>query len=339
MDQKVQLDHLRKSSQDKPLSRRDFISALSIASAAGPGLIAATLSGVTLTRSQRAEAAESMVAAIGKLPRRKMGTKMGNMKLTPICICSDWNPELIAPALSLGINYIHKAGYWGDNVPDVVKALPRESYYTDITVDNTPDHPADYDTAYNQVINSLDKNGLKYYDIYRAHFGWKTLDAFKTQDASYKAFQRLKREGKVRYFGVSQHPYVPYPEIIQAEIDSGIIDAMQVWFTYGTHPPTQAIFAAASKAGIGMTAMKIYSNGHINMQNNPDLMQQMKAPGLLGRSLIRYVLAQKRPDHRPIFDTCVTALGNMQVFEENIGAVSHQIAMKDGYLPNQEWMA
>jgi predicted aldo/keto reductase-like oxidoreductase len=325
--------------QGKPLSRRDFVRVLSAAAAAGPGLIAAGLSGWTLTRSQRAEAAEAIVFEMGKLPQRSLGTRMGGMKVTPICICSDWNGDLIAPGVAAGINFIHKAGYW-NTVPEAVQKLPRESYYTDITVDSTPNHPDDFDRAYNQVASSLEHNGLKYYDIFRAHFGWRSVDAFKNQTGTYKAFQRLKREGKVKYFGVSQHTssgdfgdgsYPTDPEIIQAEIDSGLIDSIQAWFSYGYPKDVEEVFARASKAGIGMTAMKVCAHGMPKLQQNPAVMAEQHAPGKPGRALIRHVLSVKRPDGRPIFHTCVSALHNLDQFEENVGAVSPRVSMLDGF--------
>jgi diketogulonate reductase-like aldo/keto reductase len=324
------LDHLKKDSQEKPLSRRDFMRVLTIASAAGPGLAVAALSGFSLTRAQRAEAAEMMVGALGKLPKAPYGTRMNHMMVTPICISSDWNHELYAPALAMGVNFVHKAHQWR-TLPDEFAKLDRASYYTDITVDSTPDHPDDYDKAYNQVTTTLDRNGLKYYDIFRAHFGWRSLDAFKNQTGTYKAFQQLKKEGKVKYFAVSQHPYIPYPEIIQAEIDSGLIDSMQVWYSYSTSKEIQDVFAKASKAGIAMTAMKIYANGHDKMRGDAEKMKELKAGDQVGRAVIRQAMTAKRDDGKPIFCTCVSALGNMQVFEENVGAVSPTVSLQDGF--------
>jgi predicted aldo/keto reductase-like oxidoreductase len=265
---------------------------------------------------------------------------MGNMQVTPVCMSQDWNRELIGPALALGINFIHKAGYWG-NVPEEIKALPRESYYTDITVDNTsPGHdPDNYDEAYNQVSQSLERNGLKYYDIYRAHYGWHTPEKImQANNTSYKAFLKLKKEGKVRYFGVSQHPYagpseeIPnYPQIIQALIDSAIVDSMQVWYSYGYPTEVKEIFAKASKAGIAMTAMKINAHGRAKMGADPARMKELKADGMVGRALLREVLTVKRADNRPIFQTCVSNLGNMQMFEENVGAFGTKVARLDGF--------
>jgi hypothetical protein len=229
-----ELAALKSQYQDNPLSRRDFVRVLS----AGTGLVTAGLTGFALTPSQKAEAAEAIVEDLGKLPTVKYGRLP--FKVTPMSISSDWNRDLFAPAVEVGINFIHKAGYW-NNVPDEFKALPRESYYTDITVDNTsPGHdPDNYDEAYNQVKNSLAKNDLKYYDVYRAHYGWHSPEKVKPENnTSYKAFQKLKAEGLVKFFGVSQHPYdgttkeviEKYALMTQACIDSGIVDSMQVWY-------------------------------------------------------------------------------------------------------------
>lgn len=336
MQPNEQLELFQQQSQQKPLSRRDFLRVLTIAGTAGAGCAAAAFAGINLTRHQRSDVAALVTDGLKKLPKRKLGTRLGGMMVTPICISSDWNPELLASALDVGINFIHKAGYWR-RMPDEVKPLPRDSYYTDITVDSTPNNPDDFDRAYNQVATALDRTGLRYFDIMRAHFGWHSVDAFKNQTGTYRAFQKLKREGKVRYFGVSQHanlydnPYPSYPEIIQAEIDSGLIDSMQVWFSYGFPKEVEEVFAKASKAGIGMTAMKTFAYGGGKMRNDPARMAELKADGMAGRACIRHVLTTHRPDGKPIFQTCVSAIGNMQVFEENVGGASQSVALRDGF--------
>ncbi len=341
MHSEDQATNLEGHSSNKPLNRRDFVRALTIATTAGPGMIAAGLSGLAMTRSQRAEAAEAIADTMGKLPKVNLGKRTGNMKITPISMSVDWNRDLYAPALAMGVNFVHKAGYW-KSMPDEFKNIPRESYYTDITVDNTSpgQNPDNYDQAYGQVVTSLEKNGLKYYDVYRAHYGWHSPEkVMATNNTSYKAFLKLKQEGKVKYFGVSQHPYAgteeeireKYAVMTQACIDSGIIDFMQVWYSYGYPQDVKDIFAKASKAGIAMTAMKINQHGRGKMQGDPAQQKAMKAEGQIGRALIRTVMTEKRPDGKSIFQTCVSALGNMNQFEENIGGLSPKVAARDGF--------
>lgn len=331
------LQHLKAQSKEKPLSRRDFVRVLTVASAAAPGVMTAALTGFSLTQSQRAEAAEMVVQGLGKLPKKAFGSRLGGMKVAPLCMSQDWNRDLLAPALELGVNFIHKAGYW-NKLPDEIQKLPRESYYTDFTVDSTPNRPDDYDFAYNQITRSLESNGLKYYDIMRAHYGWRSIKDMKEKTGTYRAFEKLKKEGKVRYFGVSQHAspfdgsnYASYPEMIAAEIESGMVDAMQVWFAYKYPKEVEEVFAKASKAGIGMTAMKIFAQGNGRMRDDKARMDELKAGGKVGRACIREVMTTKRPDGKPIFHTCVSALGNLQVFEENIGGLSPKVAMRDGF--------
>ena len=324
----------------RPLSRREFVRILSATAASG-GMISAALSGYLLTPSQRAEAAEAILDKIGKLPKRRLGSRMGHMEVSRIVYCQDNNPEMIGPCLAAGMNFIHKASYWPnrDAVPAELKRLPRESYYTDITVDNTsPGHnPDNYDEAYNQVIEQLDRTGFKYFDIFRAHYGWHTLASFnKGKNASYEAFKRLKREGKVRYFGVSQHAgprenYERYATMIQAQIESGVIDSMQLWISYTATPDELEAFEKAHKAGIGITAMKTIAQGYGKMRGDAERQAELKAAGMPGRACIRYVLlGLKGSDGKPYVDCCVSNLRNFQQLEENLGAVADRAAALDG---------
>lgn len=312
----------------RTLSRREFTQLLGVA--AGGGLIATAFKGLYLTPTQRAEAADAITDGVGKLPRRQLGTRMGKIEITPIVISQDWNRDLYAPALALGINFVHKAGYW-KSMPDEFKALPRESYYTDITVDSTPNNPDDEEGAYRQVTESLKQNGLGYYDIYRAHYGWKSVEEMKQKRGTHRAFDRLKKEGKVKYFGVSQHDFKPYPEIIGAIIDEGLIDSIQLFYSYKGSPELNEIYEKAHKAGIGMTAMKVYARNHGPMRNDTARQGEMKADGKIGRSLLRHVLTQQGADGHRIFDTCVSDLKTYEQFEENVGAAGAKATATDGF--------
>ena len=82
-----------------------------------------------------------------------------------------------------------------------------------------------------------------------------------------------------------------------------------------------------------MCAMKIYAYGNGKMRGDAAKMAEMKSDGKVGRALIREVMNEKRPDGKPIFCTCVSALGNMDTFEDNFGGVSPKVAMQDGFVP------
>jgi len=317
----------------RTFSRREFVRTLSAATAGG-GLLSAAFAGCSLTPSQRAEASEAAIDNLGKIPKVKLSKRLGGMEIGRIVLCQDSGGDLIAPSLKAGMNFIHKAGYWG-SLPDEIKALPRESYYVDTTVDNTPDHPDDEERAYRQVTQELEATGLKYFDIFRAHYGWHTLDAFnKGDNASYRAFKRLKAEGKVRYFGVSQHTgggYPDYPAILAEEIESGLIDHMQLWISYSTRPEDMAIIEKAHKAGIGITAMKTVDQGHGKMQGDQAKQAELKAAGMVGRSCLRYVLDYKGSDGKRVVDAAVSSLHNFNQFEENVGSVASKVARLDGF--------
>lgn len=323
------------------LSRREFVRTLSAATASS-GLISAAFAGCALSSSQRAEATEAVIDRLGKLPKVKLGARMGNMEVARIVMCQDNSRDLWQPMLDSGMNFIHKAGYFGKrggDVPEELKKLPRESYFVDTTVDNTSPggNPDDEEAAYNQVITELDRTGLKYFDIFRAHFGWHTLKSFnKGDNASYRAFKRLKKEGKVKYFGVSQHaaprePYETYMTMIQSQIDSGLIDSIQMWISYETTPEELAIIEKAHKSGIGITAMKTYRHGAGKMKNDPEKMKELKSENMVARSCIRYVLNLTGKDGKPYVDCAVSNLRNFEQFEENMGAVAAKVVSADGF--------
>ncbi|MEP6757222.1 MAG: hypothetical protein ABJA67_17080, partial [Chthonomonadales bacterium] len=182
----------------RTLSRREFVGKLS-ATAGGAGLLTVAFTGCALTPSQKAEAREAVLDTIGKVPKVKLNKRLGGFEASRVTICQDCPVDLIGPALAAGMNTIHKGGYWSrSQTPDEILKLPRESLFIDTTVDNTPRNPDDEESAYNQVTRELEKTGLKYFDVFRAHFGWHTLAQFNNgQNASYRAFLRLKKEGNV----------------------------------------------------------------------------------------------------------------------------------------------
>ena len=129
---------------------------------------------------------------------------------------------------------------------------------------------------------------------------------------------------------MSQHEYIPYPEIIAGQIEDGVIDTIQLFFSYGAPKETVDVLEKARKAGIGIVAMKVMG-GADKMRSNPEYQAQLKASGKVGRALYRHVLTLKGSDKKPIFAGCVTNVGNFDQFEENIGAGTDKIARADGF--------
>ncbi|NMC82117.1 MAG: twin-arginine translocation signal domain-containing protein [Armatimonadetes bacterium] len=313
----------------RPISRRDFIKALSASAVAG-GVLATAFKGYLLTPSQKEEYTEALADTMGKLPKRRFGTRMGKMEVTPIVMGQDWSSELYAAGLAAGINYVHKAGYWR-RLPEEFAKVKRESIIMEVCVDSTPDNPDDEEGAYRQVTTALERTGLKYFDIFKAHYGWKTVKEMKEKRGTYRAFERLKKEGKVKYFGVSQHEYIPYPEIIAAQIEAGEIDSIQLFFTYGAPQATVDILEKAHNAGIGIMAMKVFATGSRKMAANPARMTALRSSGKVGRACYRHVLELRGKNGKPIVDCAVTNVRNFDQFEENIGAVALKTTALDGY--------
>ena len=80
-----------------------------------------------------------------------------------------------------------------------------------------------------------------------------------------------------------------------------------------------------------MTAMKVNAHGRNKMKADPAQMEELKAKDMAGRAAIRWVMSQKRADGKPIFQTCVSNIQSLEVFDENVGGVSPKVSAIDGW--------
>ncbi|MEW5901747.1 MAG: hypothetical protein AB1715_09825, partial [Acidobacteriota bacterium] len=74
-----------------------------------------------------------------------------------------------------------------------------------------------------------------------------------------------------------------------------------------------------------------FAQGSGRMRSDPARQAALKARGMVGRACIRHVLTLKGSDGKPIVDCCVSSLGNFDMFQENVGAVSSKVALADGF--------
>ena len=124
--------------------------------------------------------------------------------------------------------------------------------------------------------------------------------------------------------------------MIDKQIESGLIDSMQVWLSYATSPAELAVFEKAHKAGIAITAMKVNAHGAGKLSQDEARIKELKSEGMVHRAALRHVYDLKDKDGKSYVDMCVTRVGNFQHFEENVGSVAAKVARVDGFNP---WVA
>jgi predicted aldo/keto reductase-like oxidoreductase len=261
----------KKIQEDKRvMSRRDFLKST------GAGMAAVWLSAEDLNRSGqgegngRPEKRKFVWRTLGKTGIRLPVITMGVMN------CD--NPNLVRAALDAGMVHLDTAhGYQrGRNeeiIGEVLKGRPRDSYVIATKVslprDNLTGLYRKGGTAedfLSRVDISLKRLGLEYVDILYHHNVWKRESALF--EPIWKAMEKVKKEGKTRFVGISTHRNEP--EVIQAAVDSKFYDIVLTSYNFRQNHKGQVkkAVAKAAAAGLGVVGMKAIGGRRRGSQGN-----------------------------------------------------------------------
>jgi aryl-alcohol dehydrogenase-like predicted oxidoreductase len=167
-------------------------------------------------------------------------------------------------AFELGLNFIDTALAYGDGhserlVSHVVKDSPHRVYIaTKIPPKNRiwPAAPGSdiqdvfpYDYIVACTEESLRNLGVETIDLQQLHVwdpGWLQQDEWK------RAFEDLKRGGKIRYTGISINDH--QPDTALDVVASGLIDTVQVIYNIFDQSPERNLFPAVQKYNVGVLA-------------------------------------------------------------------------------------
>jgi predicted aldo/keto reductase-like oxidoreductase len=297
------------------LNRRDFIRA------GATGAAGLALAGLGAFNVLGAEPAGSPP----KLPRRRYGRT--GLEISALVGASDWSADVIPMGVEAGVNYWHKAHRWtAETMPDAIKAQPRESYHLEITVDRVGgDHKTghiDEEQHYQFVKKAVERSGAGYYDVFKFHFGYHSVEEAKTNLGVVRAYDRLKKEGLVKHLAISQHHYndiggdMAY-DIVAYLMDHSPYEAAQFFYTYGDRKEIQDVIARAKEKDFGVIAMK--TMGGVGRAATDKKMQDLLAePRYKGSSpataMVKWLMAN------PNLTAAVIATKNFDQLQENVKA-------------------
>jgi predicted aldo/keto reductase-like oxidoreductase len=298
--------------ETKSLTRRDFIRV---------GATGATTIALTGMGALNASAAEPA----GKLPRRRYGRT--GLEISSLVGASDWSADVIPLAVKAGVNYWHKAHRWtADKMPDAIKSQPRESYHLEITVDRVGgDHMhgrIDEEEHYQFVKQAVARAGVGYYDVFKFHFGYHSVNEAKTDLGVIRAYDRLKKEGLVKHLAISQHHYnniggdMAY-DIVTYLMDHSPFEAAQFFYTYGDKKELEDLLTLAKKNDFGTIAMK--TMGGVGRASTDKKFQTLLAePRFKGSSpgaaMVKWLMSN------PNLTAAVIATNNFDQLQENFDA-------------------
>lgn len=123
--------------------------------------------------------------------------------------------------------------------------------------------PADH--VIESTERSLRNLGLEAIDVQQFHV-WS--DEWLNHGDWLEAVQKLKRDGKIRFFGVSINDHQPDNAI--KLIESGVVDTVQVIYNIFDQSPEDALFPACLQHNVGVIVRVALDEGSLTGQIGPD---------------------------------------------------------------------
>ena len=233
-------------------SRRSFIK-ISVTGVAGAALFPKIIKGDKTLKNPRTEQ---------KIIYRTLGRT--GLKVPIVSLGVHNAKDMINAALENGINHVDtSAGYTNGNderaLGEVLKEKPRDSFIIGTRFPmwrNTKEQKKIY-TPEQMIENleaSLKRLQLDFVDIYS--LGGVAFRDVVLHEPFMEVMEKLKKEGKTRFIGVAAH--FNEPEVLRAAIESKIYDVAMISYHFRkkNRNEIKKAFAEASKAGIGIIAMK-----------------------------------------------------------------------------------
>lgn len=260
------------SSEMSNLSRRDLLRTAAACGAASV-LAAASKVGLGQATGEPAESQPTTDTGVQPVPRRKFGKTGLEVSMLALGGIFDItaNQLVLQQALKWGIDYWDTAiSYTGGKselgIGMYFGAHPEERKRVFLVTKSK-----DGDGLERSLSTSLERMKTDYVDLFFIH-GVGRASQIRQRAGAWKALaKRLKAAKKIRFFGFSTHSNMA--ECLQAASKVGIIDGIMLTCNYRTmsEDETKAALEAASKAGIGLTAMKTQARRSRRGQSDADL--------------------------------------------------------------------
>lgn len=191
----------------------------------------------------------------------------------------DESVRALERAIEKGVNFIDTALAYGDGhseqvVGRVLKQHPDVMVATKVPPKNyvwpaPPDVPIEQVFPYDWIVGctgrSLKNLGVETIHLQQLHVWspeWLERDDWR------RAAEQLKREGKVRFFGISVNDH--QPESVMSVLRTGLIDTIQVIYNVFDQSPEDALLGLCEEMNIGVIARCPFDEGSLTGNIRPD---------------------------------------------------------------------
>jgi len=232
-----------------------------------------------------------------KIVYRTLGRTGLKLPVVSMGVMNADNPELVKAALDagvvlLGTAFVYQRGKNEEMIGQAVKGRPRDSYVIATKIPPSNAQPQGGSTLeeaqtadlLNKLDISLKRLGLEYVDI--LHLKDPARRANVLRESMLNALETAKRQGKIRFIGLSAH--TNDVEVIRAAVEGRIYDVVLTPYNFQMEKreDLKSAMAEAAAAGLGIIAMKTQAGVYwdkertkpINMKaalkwalNNPDI--------------------------------------------------------------------
>ena len=293
-------------------SRREFLSA-------GLALpVVGASSGLSFFKPSEDPAVKPSGSAV-KLNYRTLGRT--GLKVTTVgfgCMITS-DPSVIERAADVGINYFDTArGYQhGNNERMVGAALgakrKRIVLSTKSGAQNKQGLLSDLDT-------SLRELNTDYIDIWYLH---GKGSAAEIREDMIEAQQTAKKQGKIRFAGVSTHG--GQQQLLPWLAQQGVFDVVLAAYNFSMDPDMEQAIGAAAKAGMGVVGMKVMAGGFRSLRpDDPPYLRLQRQGALL--AALKWVI------NKPGISTTIPSMTDMDQLDENLKAMDQPFSANDNRL-------
>ena len=294
---------------DSKPSRREFLSAGLMLPVVGAS------SGFGIFRPSENSVSEPADSSV-KLSYKTLGRT--GLKVTTVgfgCMITS-DPSVIERAADIGINYFDTArGYQhGNNERMVGTALGAKRKQI---VLSTKSGSQTKEGLLIDIDTSLRELNTDYVDIWYLHGKGSAADI---GDEMIEAQQLAKKQGKIRFAGVSTHG--GQQQLLPWLAQKGVFDVALTAYNFSMDATMEQAIAAAAKSGMGVVAMKVMAGGfRSNKPGNP-LYEKLHRDGALLAAL-KWVI------DKPNVATTIPSMTDMDQLDENLKAMEHPISDGD----------
>jgi predicted aldo/keto reductase-like oxidoreductase len=226
------------------------------------------------------------------------------------------DPSVVKAAADIGINFFDTARVYGNGnnermVGAVLKSKRKDLILSTKTMTRTKE------AALRDIDTSLKELGTDYVDIWQLHMKSRPEDL---TDGLLEAQQIAKQAGKVRFLGVSTHTL---PRLLPGLLEKAPhFDVVLTMYNFTMGPEMETAIESASKAGLGVVAMKVMAGGAgMGMPGSKPNPAMQRDGAML--SALKWVLKN------PNVHTTIPSMTNMEQLNENVRAAYEPFSERD----------